>query len=276
MSFNFRILCGLSALLALSVQSAQPVFARNAPPEGGPVRSPDESIRSTQQQKDLIDMKLEQARQWEMRGVEFLKGGYADDAIYAFNKAIAVPTTFPPSADAYAGLADAQVIKGLYKEAEASYRLAVGLVVPAHGMSRELDGDLQMRFALLLSKMGKYDDAIKMYQWGGRLLHLDKDDIKSLDLPFFALKFDKPLFEAAAHTALGREYAMHANREEAIAHLQQAVALKPEFALAQYYLGDTLTSVHRKAEARAAFKKASELGKGAIQEKADAALVRGY
>ena len=180
-----------------------------------------------------------------------------------------------PSPDVYAELADVQAMKSLYKEAESNYRHAVGLFSNgSSGYSRERDGDLQMRFALLLSKMGKYEDAIKMYEWGGQLLY--PKEKKFLDLSFSSQKFDKPLFEAAAHTALSMEYNSHANYEEAMAHLRQAVALRPDFAPAQYYLGDTLSSTHHKAEARAAFKKASELGKGEIKEKADDALARGY
>jgi tetratricopeptide (TPR) repeat protein len=152
----------------------------------------------TPEEKEALTVQLLEAQRWQRKAEEYLKDGYLDYAIEAFTKSLEVSlsTNAPASTgEIYAGLADAQARKGLYKQADANYRLAVGLVVvPNRGMSRERDGDLQIRYALMLSKLERYEEAIKMYEWGVTLLK--QEEFPLLGVPFSRAKtFNKNLFE---------------------------------------------------------------------------------
>ena len=138
--------------------------------------------------------------------------------------------------------------------------------------SRGTDTDLLMRYALLLSKTGQHAEALQVYQWG--LKGLSQEDRRLFALRLSARSFDRRLFEAAAHTAIGRR-----NRaldipfaDAAIAEYRKALSLRSNFAPAHYLLGNALSMKGRSAEAKAAWQKAADVGRGEVKEAAERAL----
>ncbi|MBC8101192.1 MAG: tetratricopeptide repeat protein [Cytophagales bacterium] len=187
-----------------------------------------------------------------------------DEAIDAYRSSLRVVTA---GSDTYAGLADALAAKGLYEEAIQNYQEALGLVPGRNwSSSRQTDGDLHMRFALLLSKLGRHRDAVLMYQAGRSLM--PSYGVSFLPTRFTSTIADKRLLQAAAHAAIGNHYSHYGRSAEALEELRIAESLRPDSAPILFYLGNFQYTMGSRAKARPYFQKVKELGEGDLKKEA--------
>lgn len=214
----------------------------------------------------------------EILGQRLVKQRDLDGAAEAFRAAV----DLRPRPEAYEMLIDALLLARRDAEALATFR---EYVYPKPGRkinsSGNQDADTLLHFALLLAKMGQYEEAIAVYQAGEA--KVSNVFGPRVDLAFFPKAFNKAVFEAAVRTCLGLEARMFRTDPEgvkantiALAEYRKAIAAKPDFALAHFYLGETLRVVNGglSAEARAAYEKAAKLGRGEVATKAQEALNR--
>lgn len=221
------------------------------------------------------------ADEQERLGQSRLKQGDLNGAVEAFRAAV----DLRPRPEAYETLIDALLLARRDADALATFR---EYVYPKPGRKINSSGnqnpDTLLRFALLLAKMGQYDEAIAAYHAGeAKVSKVSNIFGPRVDLAFFPKAFNKAAFDAAVHTCLGLEgryfrddpNGVKANAI-ALAEYRKAIAAKPDFALAYFYLGETLRVVNGglSDEARAAYEKAVKLGRGEVAERAQKALNR--
>lgn len=182
------------------------------------------------------------------------------------------------NADLYADMADALSAKGRIPEALKAYTIAVGDDPNmTWSSSRMDDGDLQLRFALLLVRVGTYDQAAAMYKKGYESLATEGK--KALPGSFGAkdLKSDKngarAEFLAAVRTLLGLKYSADGFSTEAEGVLQSALQGSADYAPADLILGNCLSAEGKKAQAVALWQKAA-LGGGGVKKLAEEALAK--
>ena len=197
----------------------------------------------------------------------------------------------PGIIQAWEGWGKALAAQGKYNEAVDVYRLAVGRASRATadayrvvlGLAPESglgggggDGDVELRFALLLSQVGRYDESVQVFEAAVRmvsrtgLLH---------ELCFEPRSFapnspSKRRFDAAAHAGIGSRHLVHGYPDAAIAEQQEAIRIAPDFAPAHLYLGYALRFKGQTTEARAAWQNAVRFGTGEVAAKAREELER--
>ena len=224
------------------------------------------------------DAKQAAANAQELLGQRLVKQGNLNGAVEAFRAAV----DLRPRPEAYEMLIDALLLARRDAEALATFR---EYVYPKPGRKINSSGnqnaDTLLRFALLLAKAGQYDEVITVYQAGeAKVANVFGPRV---DVAFFPKAFNRAAFEAAVHTCLGLEGRYFRDDPKgvkanafALAEYRRAIAAKPDFALAHFYLGETLRVVHGglSDEARAAYEKAAKLGRGAVVERVQKALNR--
>ena len=275
---SFGCAVGVAAAMFLYVPAGS---ARAQVPEQRPntiFETPPISTNSIIGVTSGYDAKQAAANAQETFGQSRLKQGNVNGAVEVFRAAV----DLRPRPEAYEMLIDALLLARRDAEALATFR---EYVYPKPGRKINSSGnqnaDTLLRFALLLAKAGQYDEAITVYQAGeAKVANVFGPRV---DVAFFPKAFNRAAFEAAVHTCLGLKGRYFRDDPKgvkanafALAEYRKAIAAKPDFALAHFYLGETLRVVHGGLtdEARAAYEKAAKLGRGAVVERAQKALNR--
>ncbi|MBC8103502.1 MAG: hypothetical protein H7Z41_13065 [Cytophagales bacterium] len=183
------------------------------------------------------------------------------------------------NSDLYADCADALASVGRCNEAIAYYQTAIGEnLSQTWSSSRMEDGDLQLRFALLLSHVNEQELAADLYRRGYEVLSVKEK--KALPSSFRAkeLKAGKENiraeFAAAARTLLALKYAADGFAPEATAQLEAAAAIVPECPRTSYFLANARYGAGKTTEAVALWQKAAQTGDGDLRKWAQEALAK--
>src|SRR5690242_7412064 len=135
---------------------------------------------------------------------ELRASGDLDGAIGAWRAALASGSHSP---DVFADLGDALAEKGDVDAGIRQYAEAVGLGrQQAWTEGRVRDGDLQLRFALLLVRAKAYPDAVALFRWG--MVSLTREEKEQIRTAWSAAALESDAgerrrFEATIHLALG-------------------------------------------------------------------------
>jgi tetratricopeptide (TPR) repeat protein len=234
------------------------------------------------QQDDYVrkPLPLEVVRAFEAtmkRAIDLRERGKEYFAARQYEKAIPLlqeSVRLDGSDDTHALLGDAFAALGRMTEADESYKKAIGLIRNHNeSHSRWSDGDLHLRYALLLLQAGRYTEAIPMYEkglslLGGRSASLFREE------RFFAIQFTSKSsvrfrMEAAIHCALAIKRMGHGDVETAQAYLEEAARRKSDFAATYLLLGDLSRRQGKPAaDVRALYQKAIDLGHGPVKQEA--------
>jgi tetratricopeptide (TPR) repeat protein len=195
-------------------------------------------------------------------GEEKLKAGDADGAIAAFQQALSLE---PHDGLALQRLAEAYTAKGQADQAIGTYRtLLYHIPGQRWSSSNETSPAVLMPFALLLQQTGRTQEAIAAFQRGLGFLNAGELSAPSVPVPApgsGGIPDTLDGFRAAAHLALFVDTFGHEGYGdlEPLKHLQQALALAPDSAAANYYMGKYL---YGKSDpgAKAYLQKAVDLG----------------
>ena len=128
---------------------------------------------------------------------------------------------------------------------------------------------IMLPYARLLLQTGQWAQAVVVYN--KQLPNLSLGDLVRTNSHFSPATQRPEELATAIQIAQGLTYTagegwgLHSQDEEAMEHFQQAAALEPNSALANYYLGYGLKRLGRQAEAQAAFQKAAALDDGNIK-----------
>ena len=176
------------------------------------------------------------------------------------------------------GLAEALVGEGRYSEAVEIYRT---LLAPnPHVVSGAIqETRTQMGFAIALSHVGEWEEAISIYE------HELPNTIYFGDAPQIDVHFNPQVprpaqLQALAHVAIGAEYLGHSAAEEAFSEFAKAMQSDPNSAYSNYYYGYTwqrLSPAERMKfgtaqQAKAALQKAVKIGDANVKAAAAKAL----
>lgn len=184
----------------------------------------------------------------------------------------------PINANADAVLAEALSAQGEKAEAIAIYR---GLIYqyPRNSSSVAQDVRTRMHFAILLSQVGQWPEAVSIYEKAlPETTHFG-------DAPRIDVHFDPHVpmpdqLQALAYVAAGLEYTGHGETTEAFHEYEKASHIAPNSPFANYYYGygwrdlgpKDKAKLLNQEQAKAAFAKAVLLGKGDLKKAAEKAL----
>jgi tetratricopeptide (TPR) repeat protein len=275
--------------IGISTFGIQPSHAQQ-PQRIEPVNIGATAIQATPAEAEAIRQKRLQRDTEVALTLDLLKSNKVQEAMSAFKRAIAIdPIKIP-----YDKIGDALEANGKTEDAIWVYRQSiyhhqnrdwvengkslaqeVKRATGEHAVgSRNIAPDVLMRYALLLSKTGRYAEACQVYEWGMEPLHVWQTDERDLELNMTATTFNKTRFEAMALTVYGRyntgilvDGKKIGRDEEAIAAYQKALRLRPNYALAYYYLGQAFENKRQKQEAKAAYRKAADLATGELAQR---------
>jgi tetratricopeptide (TPR) repeat protein len=172
-------------------------------------------------------------------------------------------------------LAPALAAQGKTKEAMQMYSFLMS--------QNDINGRVELPYALLLLKDGKYDDALSVYR---RVLPVigSNLDIGSTSLiadsDFLPDEKDVKKLEADIRIALGFTYdgattwGGHSQQAKALAEFAAAYALEKDSPLADIAYANGLREVGRNLEARAILQSVASASKGEIKESATDLLAR--
>lgn len=134
-------------------------------------------------------------------------------------------------------------------------------------------------YALLSLKAGNWTQALAAYQKALRGLGLQESPVMPhMDLAFSPDDPQPTMLAAAIHVARGLTYnggcdwAYNSQDDKALAEYQKALALDPNWDLANYYYGYGLQHLGRTAQASAAFQKTLKIAHGGVKLAAVQAL----
>ena len=214
------------------------------------------------------------------QGEEFLKQGNYQAAEKSYREALTVArssaTGIDPSANR--GLAEALAAQGKTMQADQVYRDLI-YQEPLKWSSVAQENRTTMSFAIFLSKIGQWPEAVAVYEkalpdtthWG---------DAPKIDVHFDP-QFPMPAqLQALAHVAIGAEYFGHGNNKSAFSEYEKAVRSDPNSGFANYYYGygwshldpkDKLRVLNTQ-QAKAALQKAVKIGNADIKKAATKAL----
>ena len=213
------------------------------------------------------------------QGEESLKSGYYQAAEQIFREASAVQLTgipqFNPSAER--GLAEALTAQGKITEAIQLYRMLI-YQYPRNLSSVAQEVRTLMRYAIVLSQMGQWPEAVSVYEKAlpGTLFH----GMPNLDVHFDPQIPVPAQLQAIAHVACGIEFIKHGDNLRAFKEYEKGSYLTPDSALVNYYYGDgwqqlspaEQTKFGSEQQAKAALQKAVKIGKGPVKKAAQKAL----
>ena len=184
-----------------------------------------------------------QAAALNYQGESKLAAGDANAALLLFDKARLVYPELP----GYYGSARAYVALGRNEEARAAYQKFIKFQARFGDYHVGNSADMSinpavpplMNYAILLSKMGQQQDAIDVYHRGLRSLNAGDfgEEIVALTRTFGTdtgdTAYTPAKLQAAAHLALAIERHLYDGASQK--DVEQAVALDPEWKLAQFY-----------------------------------------
>jgi len=173
---------------------------------------------------------------------------------------------------------------GLAQEIFAAALDAEGKTQEALGAYQQMSdtGDVyprtQLPYALLLLKTGHWAQAVAAYN--KQLPYLADGKLMNTNSHFSPTVPQPKELETAIHIGLGLtedwrgyNWTLH-SREQTLTQFQQALAAEPNSSLANLYYGRALRRLGRKAEAQAAFTKATTTAQGDVKAAAEEALKR--
>jgi len=184
------------------------------------------------------------------------------------------------NADIYAFLGDAQAAKMNFADAIKNYTIAVGDAAGQNWSSSRMgDGDLQIRFAMLLSRAGEYDRAAEMYKTGYEALMPEEKKSVPSSINAKDLKNDtnnaRLRLRTLGRTLLGLKYGVDGYATQADAQLQAALRDdETDAAAAALFLANFRSAAGKKDEAVALWQKAVALGTGNVKKLAQASLTK--
>jgi len=181
-------------------------------------------------------------------------------------------------AGAYRGIGEALAGQGRLAEAVQAYQTLI-YQDRFKWSSIAQDTRTLMHYAILLSEMGRWPEAVSVYE-------------KALpttpnfgDVPIMGVHFDPRVpmpvqLQTVAHIASGMEYYGGGEKKDAFSEFNEAAVLAPDSALANYYYGFGWRSLDPKdqakigsvQQAKSALQKAVLLGKGDVKKAAEKAL----
>lgn len=173
------------------------------------------------------------------------QAGRSEEAMEAYRSALAMF----PSATPHEKMGDVYAATGRETEAISEYQQAYGC---------QPEAEPAMKMALLYAKSRRYADAARAYEQGVRLF--DKRTGKFLMRSFSPADFEQGTFEAMAQIVWGLRLGGRGLDEQAVAKERQAVRLRPDLAIAHYFLAEAIKSqVGETQEVRAEYDKAKEI-----------------
>jgi tetratricopeptide (TPR) repeat protein len=201
------------------------------------------------------------------RAQSLLKSGDATKAQIVFRQAL---TLQPNDEPAQLGLAEVYTTEGQIYKAITTYRnLVYNVAGSTGGGSVETDPSVLMRFALLLQQTGQMQEAVSVYNRGINFLDFDDNELRKstpVSLPQFGEGVDQEPYspqelESMANLALFVDTFGHEGYgdPEPLTHLQKALAIAPDSAAANYYMGKYLYGKNDTG-AKAYLQKAIQLG----------------
>ena len=281
------ILLIISLTLSLSQSGkaqnmASPASDKSAPIAGQPARAnsgaalaPMGSLPDSNPalNKDVVDSLalIDQSRTLSDRGDAFAKKSNWKNAASQYQQALAL---WPDSPYALYGLADCDGAAGDRQAAINDYRKAIyqNTTPPHLPQIKEVNTDRLMKYVLLLGQDNQMDEAVRVYNYAIDRLNYDHDRQRlEVLLPELGdgpgQVGDTPQdIEAMVRLAIGV-----ASPGYDLAQLRQAVALAPDSAVAQFYLGKCLYGPDN-VGAKTALQKAIQLGDAQTQAAAQSYL----
>jgi tetratricopeptide (TPR) repeat protein len=201
--------------------------------------------------------------------------GDLDGAIVAWRDALACGSHNP---DVFADLGDALAEKGDVEAGIRQYAEAVGLGRrQTWSDGRVRDGDLQLRFALLLLRAKAYPDAVALFRWGVVGLSRDEKGQLRTDWSDASLQSDareRRQFEATTRLALGMRYMAQGKVEQSAEQTQAAANIFPDDPAVQLRIGDVMSAKGRYTDAHIAWLRAAGSDNLAVRNLATRALAR--
>jgi len=215
------------------------------------------------------DERAQEAQALRKKGEALMGTSNVNEAITAYQASLKGNGS---GADTYAGLGAALAAKERFDEAVAAYRSALGMNENQNWRDgRQQDGDIHLQFALLLARLGRYDEAIQMYQAGIALLRIDGK--KALEQRFNIARFDKDSFYALANVGWkAGNYQAQISDETQAAMYRALVGSPADEAAYGFYLGNLFASSGQREKAREQWRNVVALGAGKFSRKAQAAL----
>ena len=188
-------------------------------------------------------------------GDALLSEGKPDEAIALYKQTFLVD---PRDGRANLNLAKAYAAKGDDQKAIEAYRTLL-YPFPGKDWGYMVDINASMNFAILLSKNGLRDEAIRVYNNALNHINYVDDKPRSSDKDFapLTITFDgrdrenvytPTHFEAVARTAMASIALMEWHMVDAKEPLKQALALEPRLAIAHLYEGVRLRRLHAPQE----------------------------
>jgi len=156
-------------------------------------------------------------------------------------------------------------------EKQARWNDAVKLYQPLVNLQKSNDYEKLFKYALVLTKAKRIEEAVQAYHQG--LQHLPQTEDQGFYVPL-QKRFNNtsyvpaPRLEAAIETALGMIDHWQGYYPQAIPHLRRAISLYPTFATPHFYLGASLRYSLDKtiqADAEKSFQRAIDLGGSEVQ-----------
>lgn len=175
------------------------------------------------------EMKVLQARAAHERGMAHVREGQASAALTALQEAV----TLDPNTALYANALGVVLLQLRQIEGALAWLARANQLDPAYG-------DAQLNYAIALAEAHRWEDAVEAYR-------------KALRLPTLTAPH-------VAHQNLGVALYNLKRYTQAEEALRFALSLDPQMLGAYYNLGLVLTAENRREEAKAAFRKARELG----------------
>ncbi len=221
-----------------------------------------QQVVATQQSGILVD-----------QGRALLNAGNPDAAEGDFRAALVLGSW---NAEADAGLAEALTAQGRTAEALRLYRTLI-YTYPRNLSSVAQDHRILMHYVILLSQLGQWEEAVSIYE---KVL---PDTTHFGDAPRIDVHFDPRVpmpihLQAMAYVVSGMEYTGHGETTDAFREYEKASHLAPDSPFANYYYGygwqvlDPKAKMLHQEQAKAAFAKAVQLGKGDLKKAAEKAL----
>jgi len=201
--------------------------------------------------------------------------GDLDGAIGAWRSAL---TSGSHSPDVFADLGDALAEKGDIDAAIRQYTEAVGLGKrQTWSDGRVRDGDLQLRFALLLVRAKAYPDAVALFRWGVVSLSREEKEQIRTEWSEAALQSDageRRRLEATIHLALGMRYMAQGKGDRSAEQTQAAADIFPDDPAIQLRIGDVMAAKGRFTDAHIAWLRAAGSDNMAVRNLATRSLAR--